>query len=175
MKIFYNSILIVLITLLASGCQGRGSLKKASANNTETDTVSVPDTGFIGFTKYYSGERPVKEITFKNGIRHGEMKSYYLGGQLYQKFWYENGLREDSSIWYYLEGQVFRTTPYKHDTIEGVQKQYYRTGELKARIKYIKGFRAPFLEEFTRDGKLVNEYPDIAFTLTDNYNTTGNH
>ena len=139
----------------------------------ETDTVTVPDTGFTGIKKYFSGTRIVKEVTFKNGIRQGEMKSYYAGGQLYQRLWYEKGLREDSVRQYYLEGQVFRSTPYKHDTVEGIQKQYYRTGKLKARIGYHKGLRTPLLEEFNQDGKLIKAYPEIVFSITDNYKSTG--
>lgn len=162
---------MLLIILLISGCSGRGTSKKESA--VESDTISVPDTGYTGIKQFFSGQRIIKEVTFENGIRQGEMKSFYPGGQLYQTFWYENGLREDSARWYYTEGQVFRSTPYKHDTIDGIQIQYYRTGRVKAKIKYIKGLRAPFLEEFLQDGKLVKGYPDIAFTFTDNYNTTG--
>jgi len=171
MKNFAIAFSLILIFLLASGCAGKGGAKKGSV--AETDTVTVADTGFTGIKKYFSSNRIVKEVTFKNGIRQGEMKSYYVGGQLYQTFWYENGLREDSAKRYYLEGQVFRSTPYKHDTIDGIQKQYYRTGKLKARIGYVKGLRTPLLEEFTQDGKLLKAYPEIVFNITDNYRTTG--
>ncbi len=157
--------------LLVSGCSGKRSAKKEAI--TEKDTVSVPDTGYTGIKKYYSGGRLFKQVTFNNGIRSGEMKSFYPGGQLYQTFWYENGLREDSATWHYLEGQVFRSTPFKHDTIDGTQRQYYRNGQLKARIKFIKGLRVPQIEEFTQDGKLVKGYPDVLFSFNDNYKTSG--
>ena len=55
-----------------------------------------------------SGKYLVKEVTFKNGVREGLMKSFYQTGEVRQTFWYENGLREDSSRWYYQEGQLFR-------------------------------------------------------------------
>jgi hypothetical protein len=165
-------ILITLIFLLASGCTGKGSLRKDTSEL--ADTITVPDTGYTGIKQYFSGDRLIKEVTFKNGIRSGEMKSFYQGGQLYQTFWYENGLREDSAKWFYLEGQLFRSTPYVHDTIDGIQKQYYRNGKLRAKLEYIKGLRTPFLEEYTRDGKLFKDYPEIAYTITDNYKTTGN-
>lgn len=166
-----NSSVILLILLLTAGCAGKGSLKKGSGN--VTDTLTVPDTGYTGITKYYSNDLLIKEITFKNGVREGEMKTYYQGGQLNQTIWYENGLREDSVKKYYLEGQVFRSTPYKHDTIDGTQIQYYRNGRIKAKLHYIKGSRVPSLEEFTRDGKLISGYPDIVYTIDDNYSTTG--
>jgi hypothetical protein len=135
----------------------------------------VPDTGYTGITQYMSGQNIIKEVTFKNGVRQGLMKTFYAGGQVYQTFWYENGLREDSSRYYYLEGQLFRTTPYKHDTIDGIQKQYYRTGELKAEIGYSKGLRTPYFQEFTSRGKLVNTYPEIIVNINDGYKSRGSY
>ncbi|MFZ0282793.1 MAG: hypothetical protein WAL29_14170 [Bacteroidales bacterium] len=171
MKNFTVLFSLIMIIMLASGCLGRGTAKNESSDG--ADTITVPDTGFTGIKQYSDGIRIIKEVTFENGVRQGEMKSFYAGGQLYQSFWYEKGLREDSARWYYVEGQVFRSTPYKHDTIDGIQVQYYRTGRVKAKIKYIKGFRAPFLEEYTQQGRLVTGYPEIIFSLTDNYNSTG--
>ncbi len=167
----YNVLIVLLLSLIIAGCAGKGSAKKESL--ADADTTMVPDTGFTGIKKYYSNQYLIKEVTFRNGVRQGEMKSFYQGGQLRQTFWYENGLREDSSRWYYLEGQVFRSTPYRHDTIHGTQKQYYRNGRLKARLNYYRGLRTPELEEFTADGKLVSGYPEINHTFTDNYSASG--
>jgi hypothetical protein len=164
-------ILILLVLLLAAGCAGKGSSKKGSGE--VTDTLALPDTGYTGITKYYSNNLLIKEITFKNGVRQGEMKTYYQGGQLNHTLWYENGLREDTAKMYYLEGQVYRSTPYKHDTIDGTQIQYYRDGRIKAKLHFIKGLRTPILEEYSRDGKLFRGYPEIVFTINDNYSTTG--
>jgi len=61
----------------------------------------------------------------------------------------------------------------KHDTIDGTQIQYYRNGRKKAEISYSKGFRLPLLKEYTREGKLITGYPEIVFSIIDNYNTTG--
>ena len=153
-----------------AGCRGGGSGKRAA---TGTDTITIPDTGYTGIKQYMSGNRIIKEVTFKNGVREGLMKTFYPGGQLYQTFWYENGMRQDSGRFYYVEGQLFRTTPYKNDTIDGIQKQYYRTGKLKAMIGYSKGMRTPFLQEYTQNGKLVKEYPGIVATVNDEYNIRG--
>jgi hypothetical protein len=171
MKTFNISLIIVLSILILSGCGGRGALKKGT--EAESDTTSVPDTGYTGIKKYFSGTRLVKEVTFKNGIRQGESKTFYPGGQLYQTFWFENGLREDSAKWYYLEGQTYRSTPFRHDTIDGIQIQYFRTGKVKARIGFSKGLRTPFLEEYNMGGKLIRNYPEIVSSITDNYNSNG--
>ena len=171
MKRISSPVYILIALLLFPGCSGKRSSPKES--DIKQDKLVLPDTGYTGIKKFYSNENLIKEATYKNGIRHGEMKSYYQGGQLYQSFWYENGLREDSARWYYLEGQVFRSTPFSHDTIHGTQKQYYKNGRLKAKINYIKGLRTPGLEEYTKDGKLVRGYPEINYNIIDNYSTTG--
>jgi len=164
------SIILTLIFLI-SGCSGKGSAKKGSADN--ADTTTVADTGFTGIKKYMSQSYLIKEVTFKNGVRQGLMKTFYENGKVRQTFWYENGLREDSSRWYYMEGQLFRTTPYKRDTADGIQIQYFRNGRKKAKIGYSKGFRTGFLEEYNADGKLVGAYPELIITTKDEYSSKG--
>jgi hypothetical protein len=173
MKSINRSFLLIICVLLLAGCTGRKSEKKAEGNN--PDTTAVSDTGYTGITQYFSKDKLVKEVTFRNGVREGLMKSFYLGGQLYQTFWYENGFKEDSARWYYLEGQLFRTTPYKHDTVDGIQKQFYRNGRLKAKIGYSKGMRTRFFEEYTSDGKLVGSYPEVTTTIQDGYKKNGSY
>jgi hypothetical protein len=171
MKISSGLVSIILSLLIISGCNGKKNAKKDS--QTENDTIITADTGYTGIKQYMSGRLLVKEVTFKNGVREGLMKSFYQTGELRQTFWYKNGLREDSAKWYYQEGQVFRSTPYKNDTIDGIQKQYFRNGKLKAKLGYLKGFRTPYLEEFTPDGKLVGGYPGLVINTRDEYRTRG--
>ncbi len=171
MKILSYCLGIILSVLITAGCTGKGQKKKDLSS--EIDTVSVPDTGYTGIKQYMSSGRLLKEITFKNGVRDGLMKTYYQSGKLYQTFWYENGLREDSAVWYYVEGQPFRTTPFKNDTIDGLQKQYYRTGDIKAIIGYEKGLRTPLLEEYDKKGRLYKDYPEIVTNINDEYSTKG--
>lgn len=171
MKIFPGSLLLILAISFITGCNGKGPAKKDL--QTVSDSTTVPDTGYTGIKQYMSGKYLIKEITFKNGVREGLMKSFYQTGEVRQTFMYRNDLREDSSIWYYQEGQLFRTTPYKRDTIDGIQKQYYRTGRLKAKLGYSKGLRTTFFQEFTAEGKLVGGYPSLVVNTTDNYKTKG--
>jgi hypothetical protein len=170
MKTISISLAVILILIMA-GCSGRGTSKQNAVN--EADTVTVPDTGYTGIKQYMSGNLLVKEVTFKNGVRQGLTKTYYVSGELYQTFWYENGLREDTGKYFYKEGQLFRKTPYKNDTIDGIQIQYYRGGQLRAKIGFDKGKRTPYLEEFTSDGKLFKDYPQIVVNVTDEYKTRG--
>jgi hypothetical protein len=173
MKTFFGSLLIVLTISIFTGCHGKSPAKKES--QAEADSVTIPDTGYTGIKQYMSGKSLVKEVTFKNGVREGLMKSFYQTGEVRQTFWYKNGLREDSSIWYYQEGQKFRATPYKRDTVDGIQKQYYKTGRLRAKIGYSKGLRTTFLQEFTPTGKLIGDYPTLVVNLTDEYKNKGTY
>ena len=170
MKAYLTSFLIALVLLTAYGCAGRGSGKK---DKTENGTVSVPDTGYTGIKQYMSGQLLVMEVTFKNGVREGLMKTFYTTGEVRLTFMYKNGLREDTNYYFQQAGQVFRKTPYKHDSIDGIVLQYYRTGKLRAKIGYSKGLRTTLFEEYTSDGKLFKGYPDVVVTTTDEYNSKG--
>jgi antitoxin component YwqK of YwqJK toxin-antitoxin module len=171
MRISYGSVLLVLAICIVAGCNGKGKVKKES--RAVSDVITVPDTGYTGIKKYLSRNLVIKEVTFKNGVREGLMKSFYQTGEVRQTFWYEKGLREDSAKWFYLEGQLFRSTPYKRDTIDGIQKQYYRTGRLKAKIGYSRGLRTTYLQEFTPEGKLVGAYPALVVNVRDDYKLKG--
>jgi hypothetical protein len=171
MKVFYGLLIIIFALMIISGCKGKGAGNKDTQAG--IDSIAASDPGFTGIKQYMSGKYLVKEVTFKNGVREGLMKSFYQDGRLRQTFWYKNDLREDSSKWYYLEGQLFRSTPYKKDTIDGIQKQYYRNGRIKAKIGYKKGLRTPYFEEFTQEGKLVTGYPELVINTRDDYRTKG--
>lgn len=171
MKIFNGSLVLIIALIIISGCSGKG--RRNNDSQSANDTITIPDTGYTGIKKYMSSQRLFKEVTFKNGMRHGLMKTFYADGKVRVTYWYENDLREDSSRWYFQEGQLFRTTPYKRDTIDGIQKQFYRTGQLKAKIGYKKGLRTPYIEEFTQEGKLVGGYPELIVNVRDEYQSKG--
>jgi hypothetical protein len=171
MKTFDKILVFILFIAFLSGCTGKSASKKET--QVQGDSITIPDTGYTGIKRYMNGKTLFKEVTFKNGIRNGLMKTFYQTGQVRQTFWYENGLREDSSKWYFQEGQVFRSTPYKKDTIDGIQKQYYRTGRLKAKIGYSKGLRTTYFQEFTSEGKLVSGYPTLVTNFKDEYKSKG--
>ena len=162
---------ILLVLLFTAGCAGKSGSKKGA--DVEAETVTVADTGYTGIKKFYSKKILVKEVTYRNGITHGETRTYYTGGQLFQTFNYVNGHKEDTARWYYIEGQVFRSTPFRNDTVDGIQKQYYRNGRLKAKLGYKKGHRTPLLEEYDTQGRLIKGYPEITYSIEDNYSGTG--
>jgi hypothetical protein len=173
MKVLPYLCILFLTILLITSCGGKRTVKNDPQS--EIDTNAVADTGFTGIKQYMSNRYLVKEVTFKDGVREGLMKSFYMSGRLRQTFWYVNGLREDSAKWYYEEGQLFRSTPYLRDTVDGVQIQYYRDGRIKAKIGYKKGLRTPFFEEYDQSSKLVRGYPQIVLSKIDNIGTKGTY
>lgn len=164
------SIPLFSALLILWACSGS---PKNEAIPSAADIVSIPDTGYTGIKQFMSGTRKVSEVNFQNGVREGLTQTFYVSGKLQRTFWYEKGLRQDSSCWFYEEGQLFRTTPFRNDTIHGIQKQYYRTGELKAELGYSKGYRTMHFREYTRDGKIFNNYPELIINTEDTYSKNG--
>lgn len=117
--------------------------------------------------KYYNEGRLVKEVTFKDSIRHGICRNYYDDGRLKRTIWYENGVKEDTSKWYYPGGRVYRASPYRNDELHGVQTKYYKTGRVQATIPYKHGLRTAGLKEYLPDGREVDNYPEIEHTIRD--------
>jgi antitoxin component YwqK of YwqJK toxin-antitoxin module len=169
MKSSLSIFVIIMIFSLTSGCFNSG---KGKAEKIQADTSTVADTGFTGITQYRSGNFISYEVTFKNGVKNGLMKTFYPSGKVRTTFWYENGLMEDTAVWYWEDGKVFRKTPFKNDSINGVQIQYWSSGKVKARLEYINGLRKPYIEEFTSDGKKITGYPELVVTTKDEYNRT---
>ena len=177
MKTVIKIALFCLPFLLIVNC-GRHTSTKNESIPLDTLTVEVPDTGFTGIRRYsQSGlDYVAQEITFKNGVRHGMTKTYYaLSNQVRQTFWYENGLREDSAKWYHEDGRLFRSTPFVRDTIHGTEIQYYKNGRVRAKLGYEKGRRTFFFEEYTSNGRLITNYPDVIVKTKDNYNANGTY
>jgi hypothetical protein len=171
-----NTILfsILILFIVTPGCLNK-SQKNSSTQETNTDTTTVPDTGFTGIKQYYSHKLLAREVTFKNGVMDGIMKTYLENGQLYQSFTYKNGIRQDTAKWYWDDGKVFRTTLFKNDSMNGMQTQYYRSGKVRARLNYVNGARTPFLEEFTSDGRKITNYPGLVLNTTDDYAKNGTY
>lgn len=167
-KLSYLPVILIIL-FVAAGCTGKGPGKKASEIST------IPDTGFTGIKKYTSGNFLIKEVTFKNGVRQGLMKTFYEDGRLRMTFWYENNMREDSSCFYYPDGKLFRSTPYVHDTVDGTVRQYYKDGSIRAKIGYKKGFRTGFFQEFEKNGRLYRGYPEVVIGLNDEYKSKGTY
>ena len=173
MKSIFKTALFCLPFLLIINCGRHANTKNESVPE---DTISVPDTGFTGIRRFFSGNNILTyETTLKNGVRHGLMKSYYPDGQLRMTYWYENGLREDSVKWYHTNGYLFRSTPYVHDTIHGIQVQYFRNGRTRAKLGYEKGLRTFFFEEYMANGRVITDYPDVVVKTNDNYNSNGTY
>jgi hypothetical protein len=166
-------LIFLLLITISSGCFNKSNRNQTADDRNIADTSTVADTGFTGIKQIYSRNLLAREVTYKNGVIHGLMKTYLQSGQLYQSFWYENGVRQDTAKWYFDSGKVFRVTLFKDDSINGIQTQYYRNGNVRARLNFVNGARTPDLEEFSQDGKKVTSYPDLIIKTTDDYQKNG--
>jgi hypothetical protein len=173
MKIYSFLFIIIIFLSFNAGCINKGSKNVKSKAENLIGKSTEADTGFTGIQKSFSGGRLANEITFKNGIRHGLMKTFYPGGQLRQTFWYENGLRSDTARWYFEDGKLFRKTPYLKDSVNGTQIQYYKDGKVRAKLSFVNGLRTPYLEEFSNTGQKITSYPDLVIKTKDDYNQNG--
>ena len=172
MKTIAKISLFCLTFLLIINCGRRGNTQ----NSVAEDIPAVADTGFTGIRQYYSGHDQISyDVTLKNGVRHGLMRTFYADGNVRNTYWYENGLREDSAKWYHPNGRLFRSTPYVKDTIHGTAVQYFTNGRVRAKIGYEKGLRTFFFEEYMTNGQLVKNYPDVVVKTRDNYNANGTY
>ncbi len=140
--------------------------RNTTKDNT-VDNAGQSNEETVRIKKYYSEGKLIKEVTFRDDIKHGICRNYYDDGRLKRTIWYENGLKEDTAKWYYPEGKVYRATPYKKDKIHGVQTKYYKTGRIQATIPYRDGLRLEGLKEYLPDGRDAEKYPDIEYTVRD--------
>ncbi len=170
-----NIILLFILLLIAPnwGCRNKTKKTDASRDENPVDTTTVADTGFTGIRRYFSKGTLMSEVTFKNGVREGLMKTYFPGGQLNQTFWYKKGLRQDTARSYFTDGKLFRTTIFKDDTAHGIQTIFYKSGAVRAKLNYVHGLRTPYLEEFDSRGNKVTGYPDIIIKTRDEYALNG--
>lgn len=152
-------IWLLMATLMVTACQYSRKEESPGGKGDE-------DTG-TQLKKYYNEGRLVKEVSFKNDIRHGICRNYYDDGRLKRTIWYENGVKEDTAKWYYPSGRVYRASPYSNDELQGVQVKYYKTGRVQATLPYKHGLRTQGLNEYLPDGREVDNYPDIEHTMRD--------
>ena len=66
MKKISGLVITLLFLIVLTCCNSTGTSKKETiASN---DTVTVPDTGYTGITKYLSKYILIKEVSFKYGV-----------------------------------------------------------------------------------------------------------
>jgi hypothetical protein len=161
------SIFMMLTFVLAVSCGG------GKGDQGTRKSKHEPDTGYTGMRYYIKDDIKIKEAEYKNGVRSGMTRTFYKGGRVEQEIPYADGKKNGEAKWFYPDGKLFRITPYVNDTISGSQIQYYKSGRIKARLEYVDGKRLPGLEEYTMDGKKVNNYPSISYRASDQYSERG--
>jgi hypothetical protein len=158
MRIHY--LLILLLTYLI-GCE----------TPTEKSTKNDPDV-FKRVDKYASGE--VLSITYyKNKKREGPGQRFYRNGNVQMEALYVQGLKQGEGKYYYESGKLYRINHYADDQLHGLQEKYRESGELMSRQEWHKGFPSIHLEEYNRNGKKRQKYPEIQMEVSLNDPTVG--
>lgn len=105
--------------------------------------------------------------TYKNRRKHGLAKKFYPNGNTEFEISYVDGYKHGQVSWYYESGALYRTNIYEKNKIEGIQKLFYEDGTYKAEIPYKAGEVMPGTKEYTKEGKLIKNYPNINYETID--------
>ncbi|MBN2697551.1 MAG: hypothetical protein JXR52_01890 [Bacteroidales bacterium] len=116
------------------------------------------------YIRKYRDDGTLLSITSVNqdSYAHGLKVNYYEDGKnVHSKVTYNNGRKEGPAIWYYKNGQVFEHTGFKENMREGLTRKYYKSGVLMAEYTYEADQIMPGLKEYTEQGELITDYPEI--------------
>ena len=139
--------------------------------NRSTNQEEVPDIENVAETIVKRREdgtiSSVNQVNEFNRV-HGVRATYYEDGKtLYSKQTYENGKKQGPATWYYIDGKVFKRTNYKEGKRDGLTRIYYKDGSISAEFEAENGNVLPGLKEYSEDGTLVTDYPEIHFRELD--------
>ncbi|MCL2131989.1 MAG: hypothetical protein FWH36_06015, partial [Lentimicrobiaceae bacterium] len=106
-------------------------------------------------TTYYANGKISAEISFLNGLYHGEFARYYANGKLYRKCYYEAGTYNGVFSEYYPNGNLKKEINYRHDDYDGTTKKYYSNGKLKEELFYIADKKHGGQKSYNQQGELI--------------------
>ncbi|MDB5256929.1 MAG: phophatidylinositol-4-phosphate 5-kinase [Chitinophagaceae bacterium] len=142
-------------------------LEYYSNGNVKTDAHYVKGE-LEGVRKHFFENGKMKaEETYKGGKRNGLYKYYYKNGNVETERYFQNGLKHGMYTQYYKNGKPEFTYNYSQDKMQGENKEYYDNGQVKYIAFFDQGDPAVGLQEFTKDGEVINN--DFAiFTKEEN-------
>jgi|GEM_PF-3852707 len=175
MKSYVYTLALFFIFIFPSCDFFKGKNEKLDIKKVYRDDGSLhsvyqyKDSLIHGFYKEYYGNGKLKiKMNYKNGKKEGKRSLYYVGGSEQSRIHYKNGVRHGKSIWFYKNGKPYRITNYKTGKKHGPRKKLYKDGKLMSVITY-KDEHPVYesLKEYTNEGKLITDYPEIIVECTD--------
>jgi antitoxin component YwqK of YwqJK toxin-antitoxin module len=106
---------------------------------------------------YYSHGKKCLEITYKDGLKNGEMTRFYRNGQKETVEYYKNDSLNETSLKYNEKGVLISEIAYRDGKKNGVIKQYYPDGSLFLRGNYVNDQYDGTWEYFDVEGFKVGE------------------
>ncbi|MCB2195629.1 MAG: TonB family protein [Bacteroidetes bacterium] len=92
-----------------------------------------------GVWKYYSNDRLISEIRFKEGVLDGKATGYYENGQVAANTAYADGHLEGEYIAFHENGNIKEKSNYTEGKLDGLFEKFDKNGEPVYSIKYNEG------------------------------------
>lgn len=92
-----------------------------------------------GVWKYYSNDRLISEIRYKDDVLAGEAAGYFESGQIAAKTNYFNGDLNGEYLAYHENGKIKEKSKYTEGKLDGLFVRFNKKGELLYKIEYKQG------------------------------------
>jgi len=106
---------------------------------------------------YYQHGKKSLEITYKNGLKEGEMMRFFRNGKIESIENYTNDTLNGISLRYEEDGILISELFYKNGKKDGIVKQYFPDGSLFFTGQYVEGNYDGHWEYFDDEGFKVGE------------------
>lgn len=111
-------------------------------------------------TIYFEGTQKIRQtITYKDGLRNGEMKEFFPNGNLKAKQFYRNDTVIDTLFFYHSNGQLAEYQIVKDRKKFGCWRKYNKSGRMYSEINFKDGvFDGTSSVYSYNNGKLLERY-----------------
>lgn len=92
-----------------------------------------------GVWKYYSNDRLISEIRYKEGVLDGNATGYYENGQVAANTTYSDGHLDGEYIAFHENGKIKEKSKYTEGKLDGLFEKFDNNGEPVYSIKYKEG------------------------------------
>ena len=122
-------------------------------------TLYLDGIGFTGllFEDFTSGSSR-KEISYQNGLRHGDSLRWNIDGSLSSRTVFVAGRREGEVVGWWPNGQLQFLRTYRSDLLEGESLEWNENGQLRYRQNFIAGRENGLQQGWHEDGESSFNY-----------------
>ncbi|MEI6746798.1 MAG: hypothetical protein WCL34_12620 [Methylococcaceae bacterium] len=139
MKIKTISALILLFSILVTGCSGKTTDNIEKRNGLAyAPNETEPFTGTLEMN-HPSGHKKLKEH-YEKGLANGRSVVWHDNGEKAFEADFENGILDGVETYWYEDGQKSRETHYKNGTVNGTMTQWDGEGH-KVEKEYKNGVK----------------------------------